>query len=217
MRKVDVERDGGCLFRSTAVGLFFQEYGISLGTGTKHGQEKTVQQMTHNVLSRWVRALVVHSMFYGASATIDTVIEETVSLRKVMDDCYSMIQCLGKRYRFKTPREARWNKRHFLYHYHLRGRSHEDFMYEPGGVPLHIISMSGREENEPHGSYCRRMASLDEWGGESEIYVISQILKYAVTIYGERRKILQRYVPMKVNGVLNLSFLANEEHYMVMI
>ncbi len=220
MRKVDVERDGGCLFRSTAVALFFQEYGVSLGKGAKNGQERTVLQLVHNVVSRWVRALVVHSMFYGVDASMDTEINGA-SLRQVMDDGYGLIECMGKRYRFKSPREARWNKRHFLPHSSLAElytTSNEQFVYETGGLPLNIISLSGRYEKESHKAYCKRMASLYAWGGASEIYVISQITKYAITVYGTNEKtVLQQYVPAKVGGVLHLVYLPDEEHYVAMV
>lgn len=217
MRKVDVERDGGCLFRSIAVALFFQEYGISLGKGTKNGQEKTVLQLVHNIVSRWVRALVVHSMFYGTEVGMDTEINGA-SLRQIMDDGYILIECMGKRYRFKSAREARWNKRHFLPKFSYTGTTNEQFIYETGGLPLNIISLSGRYDKESHKCYCKRMASLYAWGGASEIYIISQITKYATTVYGANTKtVLQQYVPSKVNGVLHLVFLPDEEHYMALI
>lgn len=220
MRKVDVLRDGGCLFRAIAVALFKEEYGIGLGKGAEFGKEKTMLQMVHNVLSRWVRALAIHSMLHGgAEVDANTVLPSGMSLRGAMEYGYALIQGFGTKYRFKDAREARWNKRVFLPSLTMAGADNEDFIYEPGGVPVNIISLSGRHHKETHKAYCRRMMSPFVWGGAGEIYVLSRVLKRAIIVHDAdaRKTVLRNYVPPKVYGVLHIAFSPEEEHYQAMV
>lgn len=218
MRKVDVLRDGGCLFRAIAVSLFKEEYGIGLGKGAEFGKEKTMLQLVHNVLSRWVRALALRSL-HGAEVDASTVLPSGMSLCSAMQYGYGLIQGFGAKYRFQSPREARWNKRVFLPAPSQKQTCNENFVYEPGGVSVNIISLSGRRHKETHKAYCRRMMSPFAWGGAGEIYVLSRVLKRAIIVHDAdaRKTILRTYVPPKVGGVLHIAFSSEEEHYQAMV
>lgn len=215
MGKIEVEMDGGCLFRSIAVGLFFKEYGINIGPGSVIGEENTIKEMIHNVLSRWVRTLIIYSMFHP-NTTIETKIYRDVSFHDILIRLFTVAQNYGFRYRFKNPREKRQIKREFLCPIQLSGSSDGDFSILEDMIPVNIISMGGRDKDESHSTYCKRMMHLKSWGGASEIYIASKIFQYAIYIK-ERNKIVQKYIPNKIKNIIQVVYDCKKEHYDALI
>ena len=215
MGKVEVEMDGGCLFRSIAVGLFFKEYGINIGPGSILGEESTIKELIHNVLSRWIRTIIMYSMFYP-NTTVETKLYRGVSFHDILNRLFVVAQQYGLRYRFKTSREKRRLKREFLYPIQLSGSSDGDFPLSEDFIPVNIISMGGREKDETHSTYCKRMMHLTSWGGASEIYIASKLFQYAIHIK-EGKKIVQKYIPNKIKNIIKVIYDCKKEHYDALI
>ena len=91
MRLVSVKRDGGCLFRSLAVALFYQTYGINLGKGQLWGKETTARQIAHNALSRWVRTLIVASLAGHRNVTPHTTFGR-LNFVDAVEKAYAILQ-----------------------------------------------------------------------------------------------------------------------------
>ena len=214
MRKINVAMDGACLFRSLATTLFYKEYNINIGGGTYLGEMETVGDLANNVLSRWVRMLIAHAMFYGPTIDMNTNFFGQ-SMQSVMADLYSLIQSAGgPAYYLKNERDGRQLKRHFLRYAPLLGIPPQNILFED--TPVEFVSISGRYKGETHADYCRRMCRLHAWGGAGECFIASQIFQYAITIK-KGRKIFQKYVPKKVKGILHVTFSPKYEHYDALI
>ena len=213
MRKVETTMDGACLFRSLATGLFYREYGINLGGGTYLGEEQTVGDLCHNLLSRWIRMVVTHAMFYP-NITTDTIFADK-SIKMVLEELYGILQVFGgARSTFQSGREKRQYGRFISRYVPFLGVSEGNFLI--GDTPANLLSMSGREEMESHLQYCRRMSHLNEWGGAGECFVFSRIFHYAVSI-SQGRRTIQKYVPQKIKGIIHIRYSPKYEHYDVMI
>ena len=210
-KKVSVIEDGACLFRSIATVLFFKEYGINIGGGAYFGEEVNIQELTHNIMTRWVRLLITYTMYHGKYMNVDTMIGPT-SMRKIMHRLLLLIKAKGLYYTFESAREKRIIFRSFVYAIPLKGKSNGQHFCFEDDISLDIISMSGRREGESYKTYCKRMAKLHEWGGAGECYVASHIFHYAINIYKSNR-IFQKYVPLKTKGILSVSFSPKYEHY----
>ena len=215
MGKIEVEMDGGCLFRSIAVGLFFKEYGINIGPGSVIGEESTIKELIHNVLSRWIRTIIMYSMFYP-NTTVETKLYRDVSFHDILIRLFTVAKNYGFRYRFKNSREKRQIKREFLCPIQLSGSSDGDFPIFEDMIPVNIISMGGRHKDESHSTYCKRMMHLKSWGGASEIYIASKIFQYAIYIK-ERNKIVQKYIPNKIKNIIQVVYDCKKEHYDALI
>jgi hypothetical protein len=214
MRKINVAMDGACLFRSLATSLFYKEYRINIGGGTYLGEEETVGDLANNVLSRWVRLVVTHAMFYGPVINMDTDFAGQ-SMNSVMDGLFALIQSAGgPRYYLSNERDGRKLKRHFLRYAPLRGVPTENIMFED--TPIELVSMSGRYKYETHGEYCKRMSHLNVWGGAGECFVASRVFQYVINIK-KGRKNFQKYVPKKVKGILHVCFSSKYQHYDALI
>jgi hypothetical protein len=211
MGKIEVEMDGGCLFRSLAVGVFFQEFGINLGSGCILGEESTIKEMVHNILSRWIRTIIMYSMFYP-NTTLDTKLYNEVSFLDILIRLFAIIQAYGVKYRFQSSREKRKLKREFLYPIQLSGLSDGKFPILEDMIPVNIISMGGRDTDETHSKYCKRMMHLTSWGGASEIYIASKIFQYTIYIK-EGKKIVQKYTPKKIKNIIQVVYDSKKEHY----
>ena len=123
-----------------------------------------------------------------------------------------LIKTNGLYYSFKSKREKRMIYRSFVCAIPLKGKSDGQLFCFEDDISLDIISMSGRRQGESYKLYCKRMAKLHEWGGAGECYVASHIFNYAINIYKGNR-IFQKYVPLKTQGILSVSFSPKYEHY----
>ena len=210
MRLVSVKRDGGCLFRSLAVALFYHMYGINLGKGQLWGKETTARQIAHNALSRWVRTLIVASLAGHRNVTPHTTFGP-MNFVDAMDKAYSILK--------HFPGESVWTlacsesgsgpwPRHSSRAVSTEGGV--STVYKPENVPRDMLTLSGRYKGESHRAYCRRMLRLCEWGGESEIFVASKIFGVRIVVWGEGHRVMVEYgdktsMPVHVRLV--------EEHY----
>ena len=206
MRLVSVKRDGGCLFRSLAVALFYQTYGINLGKGQLWGREITARQLAHNVVARWVRTLVVASLAGHRGVTPSTPFGR-LNFLDAVEKAYAILQAFPQRKRL-DPRTLREWKRSLAPEV-SRG-TFEPCLYQPENVPGDLLTLSGRCRGESHRAYCRRMFRLCEWGGESELFVASKVFGVRIVVWGEGHRIMVEYgdktsLPLHVRLV--------EEHY----
>ena len=212
MRKVETVMDGACLFRSLATTLFYKMYGINLGGGTWYGEEKTVGDLCNNVLTRWIRTVVTHAMFHP-NITMDTTFQDK-SVRMVLEELYQLIQHFGHvTTSFATPREKRHFSRCFYRYIPLRGSS---YTFTIGNQPNELISMSGRRQSESHTRYCKRMSRMGTWGGAGECFVFSRIFHHVVSI-SQGRRVIERYVPKKIDGIVHVRYCPKYEHYDAML
>lgn len=211
MRLVSVKRDGGCLFRSLAVALFYHMYGINLGKGQLWGKETTARQIAHNALSRWVRTLIVASLAGHRNVTPHTTFGP-MNFVDAMDKAYSILEAFPRRKRL-DPRLLREWKRSLapdIPRGLFRPEGGVSTVYKPENVPRDMLTLSGRYKGESHRAYCRRMLRLCEWGGESEIFVASKIFGVRIVVWGEGHRVMVEYgdktsMPVHVRLV--------EEHY----
>lgn len=212
MRKVESTMDGACLFRSLATGLFYKMYGINLGGGTWYGEEKTVGDLCNNVLTRWIRMVIAHALV-SPDVTTDTIFVDK-SIRMVLEELYHFIQGFEHvKTPFATAREKRYFSRYFYRYVPIRGGSHA---FTIDNQLNELISMSGRSDSESHLQYCRRMAKLATWGGAGECFVFSRIFHYAVSI-SQGRRVIERYVPNKIHGMIHVRYCPKYEHYDAML
>ena len=109
MRLVSVKRDGGCLFRSLAVALFYHMYGINLGKGQLWGKETTARQIAHNALSRWVRTLIVASLAGHRNVTPHTTFGP-MNFVDAMDKAYSILEAFPRRKRLDPRLLREWKR-----------------------------------------------------------------------------------------------------------
>ena len=209
MRLVRVKRDGGCLFRSLAVALFYQTYGINLGKGQLWGRETTARQIAHNVVSRWVRAVIVASLAGRGDVTPYTTFGH-MTFVDAAEKAYAILQAFPNDKRL-DPRVLRpWKRSLAPVVSGLFGQRMEPSMYFPEGVPGNVLTLSGRHRGESHRAYCRRMLRLCEWGGESELFVASKVFGVRIVVWGEGHRAMAEYgdktaMPVHVRLV--------EEHY----
>lgn len=211
MGKIEVEMDGACLFRSIAVGMFYKEFGINIGGGCEMGEEITVKEVIHNVLSRWIRTMIVSAMFHEHTS-VETPIYHDNTFRDILDRLYIFSQEYGLKRRL-SDREIRSLKRQFLYPIRLFGKSQGNFsLCGEDKIPINIISMGGRSSDETHERYCKHMMHLKSWGGASEIYVASKLFHYAIYIK-QGRKIVQKYIPSKIKQIIHVIYSPKKEHY----
>lgn len=210
MREVCVERDGGCLFRSLAVALFHQIYQINLGKGCLWGREKTVRQVAHNVVARWVRTLVVASL--AGMATADPHVRlGNLNFFEMAENLFSFLQAYPKD-KHVDPRVLRAEKRALAPQAPtgMFGGPGHSTVYAPENVRGDVVSLSGRYAGESHVAYCKRMLRPREWGGESELFVASKVFGVRIIVWGEDHCVLAQYGE---KSLLPLHVRLEEEHY----
>ena len=149
MREVCVERDGGCLFRSLAVALFHQIYQINLGKGCLWGREKTVRQVAHNVVARWVRTLVVASL--AGMATADPHVRlGNLNFFEMAENLFSFLQAYPKD-KHVDPRVLRAEKRALAPQAPtgMFGGPGHSTVYAPENVRGDVVSLSAATRASP--------------------------------------------------------------------
>jgi hypothetical protein len=210
MRTVRVTRDGGCLFRSLAVALFYQTYGVNLGKGQVWGRETTARQIAHNTVARWVRTLIVASLAGHRGVTPRTTFGR-MNFLDAAENAYSLLEAFPKGKRL-DPRVLRGWKRSLAPEVPrgLFGDCAEPSVYWPENVPGDVLTLSGRYRDETHRAYCRRMLRLCEWGGESELFVASKVFGVRIVVWGEGHRPMVAYGD-KTSMPLHVRLA--EEHY----
>ena len=165
--------------------------------------------MAHNVVSRWVRTLIVASLAGYDNVTPYTTFSRGVAFLDVVEKAYAILQTFPKDKTLDT-RMLRACKRSLAPGVPTFGQSMKPSMYHPEGVPGNMLTLSGRYRGESHRAYCRRMLRLCEWGGESELFVASKVFGVRIVVWGEGHRMMVEYgdkmaMPIHVRLV--------EEHY----
>lgn len=172
--------DGSCMYRSLATGLLYL-YNGRICPGAPWGAESTLGEISHNLVTRWIRFLVQHSMCQDTSITIDSRIGDW-SLATVLHVLTEMIEKRGILYAFESKREQRYFIRKYLPTKPRRPRPINNDPYPCGLVPTEL-SVSGREDKESFATYCKRLSFHETWGGEAECYVASHIIGLPIEVF----------------------------------
>ena len=205
--------DGNCLFRSLAVSLVYVFTGKNCGRGALHGSEKTLAHAIHNVVSDWLRLLLVCSLISDKQEiTIETE-WKGLSLFKVLIKVHKLLQRKKMTSRFESPRSAREFMRRLRPRVgSLRmGKGSKLF---PCGLTAAELSQSGRMPSESFSRYCRRLLRRGTWGGASECYVAAQVILLPVYVLQRGQK-PQIYLPNDKDDVGHRIVVKydGEEHY----
>lgn len=178
-RKVPSLPDGSCMYRSLATGLLYL-YNGCICLGAPWGSESTLGEISHNLVTRWIRFLVQHSMCQDTSITIDSRIGD-YSLATVLRVLTDMIEKRGIQYAFESKREQRYFIRR-----HLPTKPRRPFTINndpyPCGLSPNELSVSGRDD-ESFVTYCKRLSFHETWGGEAECYVASHIIGLPIEVF----------------------------------
>ena len=166
--------DGNCLYRSIAASAIYAFTGKNCGRGAIFGEEKTIANAVHNVVTSWIRTLVVHELATDKSVNIHTEWGGR-SLYKTLVKIDKILEGNLKTKRFASKRHSRDFMRS------LRaippplkvGNGEKKF---PIGFTAQELSMSGRKNSETFCGYCRRMYREGSWGGAVECYLACQVL-----------------------------------------
>ena len=176
--------DGSCLYRSMATGLLLLHNG-NMCHGAPWGEERTITEIAHNVVARWIRYLVKHSLCYDLTCHIGSKIDGTMSLEIVLHTLGRVILKRGPEYTFPTKREKRYFIRKLLPTISKPPRQ-QTACYPCGLTPMEL-SVSGREE-ESFETYCRRLSYYETWGGEAECYVAAQVIGIPIEVFLKKNK-----------------------------
>lgn len=171
--------DGSCMYRSLATGLL-HIYNGRLCLGAPWGAEGTLGEISHNLVTRWIRFLVQHSMCQDTSVTIDSKVGSR-SLATVLHVLTEMIEKRGVAFAFQSKREQRYFIRK-----HLPAKPRCPLPINsdpyPCGLTPKELSVSGRE-HESFSTYCKRLSFHETWGGEAECYVASHIIGLPIEVF----------------------------------
>ena len=195
VKRVIVQRvlpDGGCLFRAIATALLKVELGIRVGLGKKVGHEKIVGDAVQNAVSAWIRTLTMHRLA-GGNVDRDTKWGK-YSLEDVLQRVRQLfVQREVKPTRpFKTKADAQEFVRILSPDPPPLHAGEGD--HKIGNISAATLTLSGRKPKESFAEYCTRLLRPQTWGGESECFVASHVLRRPIKIYQTHGK------PLKYDG-----------------
>ena len=173
--------DGGCCFRSVATSFVHALTGRNLGGGAPEGAPMTLKDGAANRASEWVRLLATRALDDDAQApSAATKLENGLSMLDVVLRCEAMLAKHGET-RALSVEDAR--------------RMREAWSPPSGAGPAREGGESGKENamliepGETIEQYATRMRKPHEWGGETELFVLStKVLKVPIEVYvGQKR------------------------------
>lgn len=202
--------DGACLFRSLATSLIYAFSGASGGFGAPFGRETTGPEVLHNLVTRWVRTLVVVSLC-GYEVSIRTKLGPRSLYDVLRAGCALLRDDSGNTRKFNRLRRQTPSIPVLVCKPEQR--------YAGTDVTRAIVCASGMRPDETVHDYCERMLRPNEWGGEAELFAASRVLQVPITVYTGRRS-FSTYYPrgweqstQRNFWKLRLLFRADQQHY----
>lgn len=178
---VRVLPDGSCMFRSIAVGFFFNCTGYIVDGGSAKGCERSIDDCISNCLTTWMRMLAILSLCVGDGIGADTMFGNMhqVSLMGVVRVCQRLRDDNGQS-------SLRVYKRIFS----KLGAPALPKIFDSERLikireksTMPVKDFVELVKGETFSQYCKRMAYSTSWGSYCELYVLAHnVLKIPIRI-----------------------------------
>ena len=147
-------------------------------------KKKCLAHALHNIVSMWLRRLVVLSMVSDAPITIDTEFEKK-SLHKVLHKIHRNIAKNNLRAKFKSARACREFMKKLKPSFQVTHQNSLGKTIFPCGMTANDLTYGGRNDGESFRHYCNRMLKHGVWGGAGEAAVVAAVTGIPVEIHSK--------------------------------
>ena len=188
--------DGSCLFRSVACGIInvFCGHCSSTESGRPFNDERTVQELLHNLIAEYLRIYAVVFVSGSDNVRFDTRIGGKYSGYDVLRYLHRFLcqELQGRKFELKRVQKLRSKLAPKLKTLSVRENA-----------PLNGEGLQRKNliEDETLEEYCRRMAQLETWGGELEILALSNVLQMPIHLHHGNASRRRRRMQVKTYDV----------------